>query len=124
MFTPVIGVVLLLLGASAATVLHRTYARRLDLRLTILTFACAGALIGFGAALARGYALMPTTVAAAVLVPIVAVLSAARTARKHGPRSQLGLPATTELVAGGVPATCVHIFGCHKGGRDGQRDHP
>lgn len=79
----VLGVVLLLGGATAATVLHRRYARALPVQLVVVLLAFSGAVMGAGAALVRDFALLPTVLFAAVVVPVVALLAAARAARKR-----------------------------------------
>lgn len=84
MFLRVAGLGLLLVGATAATVLHRRYAKHLPVQVVLLLLALAGALMGTGAALVRDFALLPTSVFAATVVPIVALVTAARAARKHG----------------------------------------
>lgn len=77
----VLGIVLLLGGASGATVLHRSYARRLPVQLVVVLFAVTGAVMGAGAALVRDFALWLTVLFASIVVPAVALLAAARTAR-------------------------------------------
>ncbi|MEX2532569.1 MAG: hypothetical protein WD360_01245 [Nitriliruptoraceae bacterium] len=79
----VLGVVLLFGGATAATVLHRRYARALPVQLVVVLLALSGAVMGAGAALVRDFAWLPTVIFAAVVVPVVALFAAARAARKR-----------------------------------------
>jgi hypothetical protein len=79
----VLGLALVLLGATGATLLGRDAGRPTAVRL--LRLAPFGVLVGAGAALVRGWDLGATAVVGAVLVPTVAlagdVLAARRRAR-------------------------------------------
>jgi len=78
------GVVLLLLGASGASVVHRRHGGRPE-AVALLTLAPFGVLIGAGAALVRGWDLGLAAVTGAIAVVVVAlagdVLAARRRAR-------------------------------------------
>ena len=80
-----LGLVLVLLGATGATLLGRDGGRPTVLRLLRLT--PFGVLVGAGAALVRGWDLGTTAALGAVLVPLVAlagdVLAARRRARRR-----------------------------------------
>lgn len=78
MLLRIFGIGLLLSGAMAATVLHRQYARVLPVQLVVVLLSLGGALMGLGASLVRGFALIPTVVFAALVVPVVALFAAAR----------------------------------------------
>lgn len=80
-----LGVVLLFGGATAATVIHRRYAPKLPVQLVLVLLALSGAVMGFGAALVRDFMLLPTTLFAALVVPVVALIAAARAARRKQP---------------------------------------
>lgn len=81
--TGLVGLALVALGATGATLLGREVGRPTPLRLARLV--PFGVLVGAGAALVRGWDLAPTAVVGAVLVPLVAltgdVLAARRRAR-------------------------------------------
>ena len=81
-----LGLVLVALGATGASLLGRDAGRPTPLRL--LRLAPFGVLVGAGAALVRGWDLGATAVLGALLVPLVAlggdVLAARRRARTRG----------------------------------------
>jgi uncharacterized membrane protein len=82
MLLRLIGVVLLFAGATAATIVHRRYAKHLPVSIVVVVLAATGAVMGTGAALIRDFSLLPTAVFAAVVLPVVALLAAARSARR------------------------------------------
>lgn len=83
-----VGVLLVVLGATAASAIARTVgARARGLRLA-LAVAPAGVLIGAGAALAREWDLLPSAVVGAVLVAGLAFTTGLRLQpRRRGTRS-------------------------------------
>lgn len=74
----VIGLVLVALGAVAATVITRTLPGSGPRARLALAVAPTGVLIGAGAALARGWSLVPSAVIGMVLVTVVAVTTGLR----------------------------------------------
>jgi CHASE2 domain-containing sensor protein len=79
----VLGIALLVIGAYGAT---RLQATRGPLA-AALALAPFGVLIGAGAALVRGWDLVPTTVAGALLVPFVALAGRSIEARRRRGRA-------------------------------------
>jgi hypothetical protein len=85
--TVVLGVALVVLGALGASLTHRAPSRPTLRRL--LGLVPFGVLIGSGAALVRGWDLLASIVAGALLVPLVGVggdVLAARRRARSGPR--------------------------------------
>jgi len=87
-----LGVALVVLGALGASLAHRAPSRPTPRRsLGLVPF---GVLIGAGAALVRGWDLLASVVAGALLIPLVGaagdVLAARRTARSGRRRPQDG----------------------------------
>lgn len=78
----VLGSVLLLLGAAGATAVTRALEERRQAVLAIPANIPMGLLIGAGAALVRGWDLVGSMLAGAVLVPVVGALLGLR----RGPR--------------------------------------
>lgn len=76
-----LGLALVALGATGATLLGREVGRPTPLRLVRLV--PFGVLVGAGAALVRGWDLGPTAVLGAVLVPLVAVAGDVLAARRR-----------------------------------------
>ena len=79
-----LGLVLVLLGATGATLLGRDAGRPTAVRL--LRLAPFGVLVGAGAALVRGWDLGATALLGAVLVPAVAVAGDVIAARRRARR--------------------------------------
>lgn len=77
-FQQVLGVVLVLLGATGATLTQRRLDRAGRARLALLVLIPHGVLIGAGAAMVRGWDLWVAIVAGAVLVPAVGAVSGVR----------------------------------------------
>lgn len=69
--TIVVGVALVVVGSTGATVTQRHLDARGASRLTLLALVPYGILIGAGAALVRGWDLTAALVVGAVLVPVV-----------------------------------------------------
>jgi hypothetical protein len=82
----VVGVALALLGAAAATVTVRQLEDRGQGRVAPLALVPFGILIGAGAAIARGWDLVPTAIAGAVLLPVVTVVARLVAARRSARR--------------------------------------
>lgn len=68
-----IGALVLLVGATGATVATQRLPAMGYGRFVPLALVASGALIGAGAALARGWDLVGTTLAGAVVVPLLAI---------------------------------------------------
>lgn len=92
----VVGSLLLVLGAAGATAVTRTFEERGEARLAVPANAPMGLLMGAGAALLRGWDLVGSMVAGAVIVPFVGAAvryvearrrraGASRDDRHHGP---------------------------------------
>lgn len=82
--TTALGLVLVLLGATGATLLGRESGRPTPVRL--LRLAPFGVLVGAGAALVRGWDLGATAALGAVLVPLVALAGDLLAARRRARR--------------------------------------
>ena len=83
-----VGVVLLVLGAAGASAIARTLADRVRGPLLAVAVAPAGVLVGTGAALARGWDLVPSAVVGVVLVALLGLTTGLRVqAPRRGPRS-------------------------------------
>lgn len=80
----VVGLVLLLLGATAATAITRTLEPRGRGPLLAAAVAPAGVLVGTGAALVRGWSLVPSAVVGMVLVGALALATGLRVDRRRG----------------------------------------
>lgn len=78
-----IGVVLVVLGAAGASAIARTLVDRAHGLRLALAVAPAGVLIGTGAALARGWDLVPSAVVGAVLVGLLAFTTGLRVESRH-----------------------------------------
>lgn len=83
----VIGVVLAVVGATAATAIARVVAPRGRGPRVALAVAPTGLLIGAGAALARGWDLLPSTLLGMVLVGVVGLAGGLRVQRPSRRRS-------------------------------------
>ena len=83
-----IGIGLVVLGAAGASAIARSLAPRTRGPGLALAVAPAGVLIGTGAALARGWDLVPSAVVGAVLVAVLALTTGLRVRpRRPGARS-------------------------------------
>ncbi|MCC5947909.1 MAG: hypothetical protein JJT89_05585 [Nitriliruptoraceae bacterium] len=78
-----LGIVLVVLGATAATVTQRRLEQGGRANLAPLALVPFGILIGAGAAIARGWDLVAAIVVGAVLVPIVGVVGRLVEVRRH-----------------------------------------
>jgi uncharacterized membrane protein YhaH (DUF805 family) len=88
----VVGVVLVLLGATGATVTQRRLDAEGRSALALLALVPFGVLIGAGAALARGWDLTISLVVGAVLVPVVGALGRLLEVRRRRRRRGSGGP--------------------------------
>ena len=71
----VLGLLLVLLGATGATLTQRRFEQEGRARRTPLWLIPFGVLVGAGAAMVRGWDLLGSMLAGAVLVPLVSVIS-------------------------------------------------
>ena len=79
----VLGLLLVALGATGATLTQRRFEQEARVRRTPLWLIPFGVLVGAGAAMVRGWDLYGSMLAGAVLVPLVSVVSLVLEARKR-----------------------------------------
>lgn len=77
----VVGVLLLVVGAAGASAIARSLADRMHGLRLAAAVAPAGVLIGTGAALVRGWDLLPSAAVGAVLVAVLAFTTGLRVER-------------------------------------------
>ncbi len=83
-----VGVVLLVLGAAGASAIARSLEDRVRGPLLAVAVAPAGVLVGTGAALARGWAPLPSALVGVVLVGVLGLTTGMRVqSPRRGPRT-------------------------------------
>ncbi len=98
--TAVVGVVLVLLGATGATLVQRRLDAEGRSAIALLALVPFGVLIGAGAALARGWDLPVALVVGALLVPVVGAAGRLLEVRRRRRRRRRGSAGPDDLSGG------------------------